>query len=61
MSMTLIYPDIDIASEAHVRCKDLSIDIAFIGHIAAHVVVVVTTNGNDGYLFRYRRSLSIID
>lgn len=57
MSMTLIYPDVDIAN---VRRKDLSIDVAFIGHIVAHVVVVVTTKGNDGYLFGYRRSLSII-
>lgn len=59
--MTLIYPDVDIADEAkaHVRYKDLSIDIAFIGRIAAHVAVVVTTKGNDGYLFRYRPSLSV--
>lgn len=53
--MTLIYPDVDIAGEAkaHVRCKDLSIDIAFAGHIAAHVQrrCRCHNKGNDRYLF----------
>jgi len=41
--MTLIYPDVDIADtqQRHTFCyKDLSIDIAFIVHIAARVVVI---------------------
>lgn len=60
--MTLIYPDVDIADEAkaHVRYKDLSIDIAFIGHIAAHVQCRCHNKGNDRYLFCYHCSLAII-